>query len=152
MLTHVTHRQTPYENHRQIQNWLTDRTAEELGMIYRIVNDIFEQPDADAGASFYLGAIGSLQRLKHNCCACGVDHDAEMLEQERVRMAEGLPAQDGNFEDSVVCLPNGVNIPIRIDRLTGRVQCTKCQTIFDSPEERFMQGIACPRCDWSPIS
>lgn len=128
-----------HERHARFFRLFRDLQPEQLGTLL----EMFTLFGSEMGQRFLhhqIGVIHTLQTVIHGRCACGDDHDKELIEDEQASLDSERHAENNQASMIEYGLIRDVD---------GKLFCKNCQAIYSSLDDRMLRppgAAGCPGC------
>lgn len=132
------------ENHARRERFMLlieTLSPRELGVLYEMLVCMAELKDPAEYINYVMGQASMVLRLKHNSCVCGEDHNSEILDETRAKMAaEKVESNDASDDEAAMREYN-----LRKDP-DGRLYCQGCGLRYVSLEDRMLRAPGTDGC------
>lgn len=119
-----------HERRMRVHRFIEELSSDDLGTFNEILLTMLHMQDPTSYINFLHGNCNAILRLKHNACACGIDHGRDQLEAEKAKLDAEREAEN----DLPAMKEYGL-----VRKSDGKLYCTGCGIEYQSLDDRMLR-------------
>ncbi len=128
-----------HEYNARVLRFMQEMSGENLGTFIEILQRIVNG-DGAAYLHFLLGSAITIQRVQNNLCACGTDHDHEVLSEEKEKLQAERKEEAVDAQHEAAMKEYGMEV------VDGKLRCKNCKLEYVSLDDRMLRRPGMDGC------